>query len=67
MAKTGQKQKFGLCRVFFAPNQKVQNVQCVCIYPINTTMVVQIQHFEIRTLDVQWVSPNGGFVVQILP
>ena len=42
--------KFGLRRVFFAPNQKVQKRQYVFISPINTTRLVQSPNFDFGTL-----------------
>ena len=42
--------KFGLRRVFFAPNQKVQKRKYVFIGPINTTALVPSPNFGVVTL-----------------
>ena len=45
-----QKQKFGLRRGFFGPNQKVQKTKYVFIRPIHPPEVVSNQNYEIVTL-----------------
>ena len=48
--KNDQKQKFGLRRGFFGPNQKVQKTKYVFTRPIHPPEVVSNQNFEIGTL-----------------
>ena len=50
MTKNDQKQKFGLRRGFFGPNQKVQKTKYVFTRPIHPPEVVSNQNFEIDTL-----------------
>ena len=50
LTKNDQKQKFGLRRGFFGPNQKVQKTKYVFIRPIHPPEVVSNQNFEIVTL-----------------
>ena len=50
MTKNDQKQKFGLRRGFFGPNQKVQKTKYVFIRPIHPPEVVSNQNFKIGTL-----------------
>ena len=57
--KNDQKQKFGLRRGFFGPNQKVQKTKYVFIRSIHPPEVVSNQNFEIGTL-----SPPSILVFQ---
>ena len=50
MTKNDQKQKFGLRRGFFGPNQKVQKTKYVFTRPIHPPEVELNQNFEIGTL-----------------
>ena len=54
-----QKQKFGLRRGFFGPNQKVQKTKYVFTRPIHPPEVVSNQNFEIGTL-----SPPSIYIAQ---